>query len=179
MPQVISATTKFNHTAGSRRGGMGPRTRRSGAVTSRAGVDRSRVNRSGVDAVALTRHRKLVASAEMLMGKARAYVRDGDASQALEFAYWAGLRLAGARVAVSSVDKRRRKPTSAWEQLALIDAAGKQWAHRFQPYSRLSRDIELGLGAEISDLQVMSLFKLVEEFLVEVAAQTLVERTAA
>lgn len=174
MPQVISATTKFNHTVGSRRGGMQPRMRRSGAVSSRAGADRA-----GVDSGALTRHRKLVASAEMLVDKARAYLRDGDASQALEFAYWAGLRLAGARVAVSSVAKRRRKPTSAWEQLALIDAAGKQWAHRFQPYSRLCRDIELGLGAEISELQVASLFKLVEEFLVEVTVPTLVERTAA
>ncbi|WP_454972558.1 SAV_6107 family HEPN domain-containing protein [Corynebacterium propinquum] len=174
MPQVISATTKFNHTASSRRGGMQPRTRRSGATISRAGA-----GRVGLDSAALTRHRKLVASAEMLVSKARAFLRDGDASQALEFAYWAGLRLAGARVAVSPVGKRRRKPTSAWEQLALVDAAGKQWAHRFQPYSRVCRDIELGLGAEISELQVMSLLKLVDEFLVEVAAQTLVERTAA
>ncbi|WKS32618.1 SAV_6107 family HEPN domain-containing protein [Corynebacterium propinquum] len=174
MPQVISATTKFNHTASLRRGGMQPRTRRSGATISRAGAGSARV-----DSAALTRHRKLVASAEMLMGKARAYLRDGDASQALEFACWAGLRLAGARVAVSPVGKRRRKPTSAWEQLALVDAAGKQWVHRFQPYSRVCRDIGLGLGAEISELQVMSLLKLVDEFLVEVAAQTLVERTAA
>ena len=63
MPQVISATTKFNHTASSRRGGMQPRTRRSGATISRAGA-----GSAGVDSAALTRHRKLVASAEMLAG---------------------------------------------------------------------------------------------------------------
>ena len=79
---------------------------------------------------------------------------------------------------VSPVEKRRRKPKSAWQQLALVNKSGEQWAELFQPYSQLSREIELGLGAEISQLQVHALLKQVAEFRAEVAAVQLASRNA-
>ncbi|UQV53550.1 SAV_6107 family HEPN domain-containing protein [Corynebacterium pseudodiphtheriticum] len=143
--QVISATTKFNHTA-----------------------DVSRV-----------RHQKLLDSAVLLVEQAGEQFHAGEDARALELAYMAGLRLAGARVALSPVERKRRKPSSAWGQLALVDAEAERWAQRFQQFSGIRRDIDLGQAVEVSQLQVISLIKLVSEFLAEVSSVAPVVRGAA
>lgn len=159
MAHVISATTKFNHTGGVARAKSRAAKKPVGRVAAALRVD----------GAAIGRYYKLLEAAASLIVEARNKLRSGDAQQALEFAYWAGLRLAGARVAVSPVDKRRRKPASAWEQLALVNKSGEQWAQLFQPYSRLSREIGLGFNPEVSQLQVHALLKLVEELRAEVS----------
>ncbi|UQV57605.1 SAV_6107 family HEPN domain-containing protein [Corynebacterium pseudodiphtheriticum] len=143
--QVISATTKFNHT-----------------------TDVSRA-----------RHQKLLDSAVLLVEQAREQFRAGEDVRAFELAYMAGLRLAGARVALSPVERKRRKPSSAWGQLALVDAEAERWAQRFQQFSGIRRDIDLGQAVEVSQLQVISLIKLVSEFLAEVSSVAPVVRSAA
>lgn len=168
MSQVISATTKFNHTGGTARA----RSR----VVANSSTRAARTAKLAGSTIA--RYYKLLETADLLVDRARQFLRDGDQQQALEFAYWAGLRLAGARVMVSPVEKRRRKPKSAWQQLALVNKSSERWAELFQPYSQLSREIELGLGAEISQLHVHALLKQVAEFRAEVAAVQLAPRNA-
>ena len=60
-------------------------------------------------------------------------------------AYRASLRAAGARVAASTVARRRRLPSSAWEQVALIGPADAQWAAEFKDYSRVRSRVASGL----------------------------------
>ena len=55
-----------------------------------------------------------------LLADARSSAAQGRFEDALEMAYRASLRAAGARVAASSVSRRRRLPTSAWEQVCLL-----------------------------------------------------------
>ncbi|OFN77869.1 SAV_6107 family HEPN domain-containing protein [Corynebacterium sp. HMSC074E01] len=80
-----------------------------------------------------------------LLADARSSAAEGRLADALELAYRASLRAAGARVAASTVSRRRRLPTSAWEQVALIGPADAQWAEGFREYSRVRSRVASGL----------------------------------
>ena len=80
-----------------------------------------------------------------LLADARRSAAEGSFADALEMAYRASLRAAGARVAASTVSRRRRLPTSAWEQVALIGPADAQWAEEFKEYSRVRSRVASGL----------------------------------
>ena len=80
-----------------------------------------------------------------LLADARSSAAQGRFEDALEMAYRASLRAAGARVAASSVSRRRRLPTSAWEQVALVGPADAQWAAEFKEYSRVRSRVASGM----------------------------------
>ncbi|MDO4911104.1 MAG: SAV_6107 family HEPN domain-containing protein [Corynebacterium sp.] len=109
----------------------------------------------------------LVRSIDLLM-QAREYLVEGDLSLAIEYAYRSALRCAGARVAGSPVAKRKRKPSSAWEQLALVDELGKQQAMQFQAFSRIRQRVVAGLSADIDEAKVRTLIEAVDGFITEV-----------
>lgn len=103
--------------------------------------------------------------ARMLIEQAREYAADGRLEEALEVAYQAGLRTAGARIAVSVVARRKRKPSSAWGQLALVSAEGKEWAQEFGRYSKLRSRVSLGLEDTVGTETVFELMGLSARFM--------------
>lgn len=89
----------------------------------------------------------------------------GDMCSALEYAYRAALRAAGARVAMSPIAARKRKPTSAIEQLRLVGAVESIWADKIAGYSRLRSRVSTGLETEVSAETVRGLISIVSDFL--------------
>lgn len=89
----------------------------------------------------------------------------GDMCSALEYAYRAALRAAGARVAMSPIAARKRKPTSAIEQLRLVGKVENVWADKIASYSRLRSRISTGLETEVSAQTVRGLISIVSDFL--------------
>lgn len=110
---------------------------------------------------------EFLSKAAVLLAEARAHQANGQHDIALESAYRAALRTAGARIAGSKVAKRVRKPQGAWEQLKLVDDEGKQWAEVFEAFSRTRSRVASGLDFNIEPLVVARLIAHVEEFLNE------------
>lgn len=110
-------------------------------VISATAAARSR-NREALQSV---RRDRFVGQALDLLADARKSAARGRLEDALEMAYRASLRAAGARVAASTVARRRRLPSSAWEQVALIGPADAQWAAEFKGYSRVRSRVASGL----------------------------------
>ncbi|MEJ5928883.1 SAV_6107 family HEPN domain-containing protein [Corynebacterium sp. H128] len=109
-----------------------------------------------------------ISRASVLIRDALEAYQAGDYASALEFAYQAALRTAGACVAGSAVANRRRRPSSAWAQLELVDSRGGEWAAIFKPYSRMRSRAINGLETEVEPQMVAGLLELVEQFLDEV-----------
>lgn len=109
-----------------------------------------------------------ISRASVLLRDAIHCYSQGKLADALELAYQAALRTAGAYVAGSAVAKRRRKPTGAWNQVALVSAEGKSWAESFASYSTLRSRLINGLESEVDSQTVAELIELVEHFLDEV-----------
>lgn len=103
--------------------------------------------------------------AQDLLRRAQGCAAEAKWDEALEYAYQAGLRTAGARVAVSAVAKRRRLPSSAWERLALVSATDKEWAKEFKAYSRPRSRVATGLDDMPDEALVWSLLDLVACFI--------------
>ncbi|MEZ2120927.1 MULTISPECIES: SAV_6107 family HEPN domain-containing protein [unclassified Corynebacterium] len=80
---------------------------------------------------------KFLRRAVLLLSEARSQQERGVLDAAVEEGYRAALRTAGALVANSSVSRRRRLPSSAWDQLSLVDAECACWAARLSRYSGL------------------------------------------
>lgn len=110
-------------------------------VISATAAARSR-NREALQSV---RRDRFMGQALDLLADARKSAARGRLEDALEMAYRASLRAAGARVAASTVARRRRLPSSAWEQVALIGPADAQWAAEFKDYSRVRSRVASGL----------------------------------
>lgn len=110
-------------------------------VISATAAARSR-NREALQSV---RRDRFMGQALDLLADARKSAARGRLEDALEMAYRASLRAAGARVAASTVASRRRLPSSAWEQVALIGPADAQWAAEFKGYSRVRSRVASGL----------------------------------
>ena len=92
-----------------------------------------RVQRQGGNGA---KRQRFLTQAALLLADARADASTGRMDQALEKAYQAALRTAGACVAASAtVSKRKRLPTSAWDRLSLVGVEEKQWAEKFRAYS--------------------------------------------
>lgn len=117
----------------------------------------------------MSRRDSFLASAESLLVAAHEEFEDGRADLAMESAYRAALRIAGAAVADSeAVRKRKRLPTSAWEKLALTGERGKHWAARFRTYSHLRGRVVSGLELHPDAATVYRLIADAEEFYHEV-----------
>lgn len=117
----------------------------------------------------VSRRDAFLASAESLLIAAHEEFEDGRADLAMESAYRAALRVAGAVVADSEALRRRKRlPTSAWEKLSLVSYSGQRWAARFRSYSRLRGRVVSGLELHPDPVIVVRLLADAEEFYHEV-----------
>ena len=115
---------------------------------------------------------RFLSSARELLDEARLYAARGEQGLAFESAYRAALRTAGARVAMSKkMGARKRLPSSAWDQLALVDDAGKQRAAHFSTFSQRRSRVAAGIEDDPSAQFVQGRRRDVEDFLVEVEAE--------
>lgn len=113
-----------------------------------------------------SKRQRFLTQAALLLADARADAGNGRMDQALEKAYQAGLRIAGACVAASAtVSKRRRLPSSAWDRLVLVGAEEKEWAEKFRAYSRTRSRLASGIDREVADQVVFDLMDLAARFL--------------
>lgn len=126
-------------------------------------------SRGRLPAGAQVKYQRFVAQAETLLQQARQYAAAGRMDQALEVAYQAGLRTAGARVAGSVLAKRKRLPSSAWDRLALLGGDNARWARCLSDYSRIRSRLASGLEREVSDSTVFALMDQVAQFFTETA----------
>lgn len=112
-----------------------------------------------------SRSENFFAAADHLLAAARVDVDAGRYDLALENAYRAALRIAGARNASSSVlRKRKRLPTSAWDKLALTGDEGARWAGVFSRYSALRGRVASGIETDPSPGTVKELLTQAEAF---------------
>ena len=136
-------------------------------------IDRSnRAGRSG-------KYQCFLRKAESLLDLARAAAAEDRLTDAVELAYQAGLRGAGAWVAATPVGKRKRLPTSAWEQVELISADAKEWAMEFRRYSRLRSRLVTGLDDAVKPAVAFELIELSARFIATVRGEGDVELNAA
>lgn len=141
MAQIISATTRFG--AASHRG----------ADRAGAGGDRQRQE-----------YNTLVLKAQSLLNQAAVAAAAADFDEVLELSYQAGLRTAGARVALTPVAARKRKPSSVWQQLHLVGGVDSDWAREFERFSRHRSRLLSGLDDRADQGQAVALHQLATEF---------------
>lgn len=121
---------------------------------------------------AASRHDEFLRAAALLLEDAREQLASGAVDLALESAYRAALRTAGAVVAESDVvAKRKRLPTSAWEKLALTGPRGAYWADTFSGFSRMRARVASGIELHPCADDVERLFSLALAFYGETAGE--------
>lgn len=106
--------------------------------------------------------------AHLLLAEAIEFRRESRYDLALEAAYQAALRTAAARIAQSPVAKRKRKPTSAWEQLRMVGEIEAQWAQLFSGYSTFRSRVGSGIETTVPLERVTTLITQVGKFLDDV-----------
>lgn len=112
-----------------------------------------------------SRRDTFLGSADSLLLAAHEEVEAGRLDLAMENAYRAALRIAGAVCAESeAVRKRKRLPSSAWDKLALTGADGEEWAARFKKYSSVRARVASGIEPHPDSKMVFELLAAVEEF---------------
>ncbi|APT92219.1 hypothetical protein CPHO_04185 [Corynebacterium phocae] len=121
---------------------------------------------------------RFLLQAHDLLLRARSRAAAGDFEQAVEYAYQAALRTAGAWVADSSVGRRKRLPASAWDRLSLVGGAAGEWVELFRPYSRLRSRLISGLEDSVSADNAMALISSVADFLYAAEGTELVAAAA-
>lgn len=109
----------------------------------------------------------MVGRAIHLQNSAVIALQNGQLADALEFAYQAALRTAGAYFAEPQ-KVRRKKSGSVWDRIAKMDDRGAFWAAKFKPYSRTRARALSGLPVDFVTTDVQELLSLVDEFLAEV-----------
>jgi len=121
---------------------------------------------------ATLQHDEFLASGRALLEDAHAQLAAGAYDLALESAYRAALRTAGAVIAQSAVvAKRKRLPTSAWDKLALTGARGAYWANAFSGFSRLRGRVASWIELNPQRGDVERLVQLASEFFGETAGE--------
>lgn len=121
---------------------------------------------------ATSRSENFLGTARALLDEACAHLGAGQPDLALESAYRAALRTAGAVLADSKViAKRKRLPTSAWEKLKLTGIRGAYWAEVFEGYSRLRGRVASGIELKPDSARVAELVDRAAEFYAEVAGE--------
>lgn len=115
-----------------------------------------------------SRRDRFLDSAHVLLAQARKEERQGSFDLALESAYRAALRVAGAVNADSDVIRaRKRLPTSAWDRLALTSPGGKEWARGFLAYSKQRARVASGIETRPDPDRVRTLISMAERFFAE------------
>lgn len=121
---------------------------------------------------AASRHDEFLSSAHALLNDAHDQLAAGAPDLALESAYRAALRTAGAAAAQSPVvAKRKRLPTSAWDKLALTGPRGKYWADTFSGFSRLRGRVASGIELRPRREEAERLLDLASSFYEEIAGE--------
>ena len=92
--------------------------------------------------------------------------RCSEADDAVEFAYQAGLRVAGA--ALATLPRKRGGPAGAWAQLRQRRPELADWASRFESYSRLRSRLLMGLERDVDPSVPAQLRELSRSFFLEV-----------
>ena len=110
--------------------------------------------------------------AHLLLAEAIEFQREGRCDLALEAAYQAALRTAAARIAQSPVAARKRKPTSAWEQLRMVGESEAEWAKFFSGYSTFRSRVGSGIETKVPVERVTMLISQVGSFLDDVEMNT-------
>ncbi|EJZ82774.1 SAV_6107 family HEPN domain-containing protein [Corynebacterium otitidis] len=87
--------------------------------------------------------------AAALLSEAHARLAAGEPADAVELAYQAALRAAGAVVAGAGMTGRRRAPSNAWDKLRMVSPEAAAWADRLSSYSRLRGRLLSGLEAGV------------------------------
>lgn len=111
---------------------------------------------------------EFLAKAQLLLEQSREHFSAGEVDLALEYAYQAALRVAGARIAESPVARRKRKPTDAWGQLRLVDADGVRQAETFERYSRFRSRVSSGIERDPAPESVTEVMEKAAAFHAEV-----------
>lgn len=115
---------------------------------------------------------EFLAKARTLLSQSEQHFRAGEIDLALEYAYQAALRVAGARIADSPVAQRRRKPSGAWAQLRLVDVEGQRQAAVFERYSRFRSQVSSGIERDPDPARVAEVTAEAKAFLAEVELGT-------
>lgn len=116
-------------------------------------------------AAATSRAEGFLDAAEVLYAQAQADFEAGRFDLAMENAYRAALRTAGAYCANSAkLRKRKRLPTNAWERLALAGDEAAAWAKRFQAFSALRGRVASGIELEPEPAKVEDLLQAAGDF---------------
>lgn len=119
---------------------------------------------------ATSRHDEFLESARPLLDDAQRQLMAGAGDLAVESAYRAALRTAGAVIAQSAtVAKRKRLPTSAWEKLALTGPRGAYWAESLSKFSRMRGRVASGIELHPRVEDVERLVGLAASFYAETA----------
>lgn len=93
-------------------------------------------------------------------------------ADAVEFAYQAGLRAAGARLAEagSPRSRSRRAGQGAFDRLRKLSVADAAWAERMSRFSRVRSRLAIGLDSEVETKVVDRLISEVSAFLASIEA---------
>ena len=110
---------------------------------------------------------EFLSKARVLLAEAQQCRQEGDLVLALEYAYQAALRTAGAVFASSPEAARKRPPRGAWERLRLVGDEAADWADELSTYSRVRSRAASGLDVALSDGMVDKFMARVGEFLSE------------
>lgn len=89
-----------------------------------------------------------------------------EADDAVEFAYQAALRVAGAVLA--TLPRKRGGPTGAWAQLRHRIPELADWAAKFEAYSRLRSRLLMGLERDVDPAVPEQLRLLARSFMTDV-----------
>lgn len=117
------------------------------------------------DGVKASKEESFFTAAADLLASADVELEAGRYDLALEYAYRAALRVAGARNAASPiVRKRKRLPTSAWDKLALTGEEGAQWAATFSSFSTARARAASGIDISPDPSMVARLVALAGQF---------------
>ncbi|GAB3940555.1 SAV_6107 family HEPN domain-containing protein [Corynebacterium tapiri] len=108
---------------------------------------------------------RFLSSASLLLDQAERCAEAGEWGLALENAYQAALRTAGARTSADPAIKRRKRlPTSAWARLQLMGGDAQRWAVELSGYSRLRSRVLSGIEPDPDPGRVRELIDLARAF---------------
>ncbi|MDO4928325.1 MAG: SAV_6107 family HEPN domain-containing protein [Corynebacterium sp.] len=110
---------------------------------------------------------RLCRYAHFLLAQAEEFDLNGDPNTAFEYFYRAALRVGAARVALSPIGARKRKPKGVWEQLKMVDRTCVDWAKAFEALALTRRRAATFASYTVSEEALVQIRDLVERFLVD------------
>lgn len=102
-----------------------------------------------------------------------ALAAQSEPRDAIDWAYQAVLRCAGALVGAQVREGARRRGVSqnVWENVRKFRPDYQEWVDNFEPYARLHNEVRMGLVREVSAGAVRDLIAQAESFVAAVEAE--------